>query len=86
MPIKWDPYSPYGLGNKNETNRTIMWESLEVSLGYVSLDNQWAMEHGLPQAQPFPWDKSRGLYSLNGHHSLHCMVRCAANCAFRLTG
>ena len=51
-----------------------MWESLDVSPGDVSLDKQWALEHGLPPAQPFPWDKSRSLYLLNGHHSLHCMV------------
>ena len=84
VPIEWNPYSPYGTGNEDETNRTIMWESLDVSLGSVSLDSQWAIEHGLPPAQPFPWDKSRSLYLLNGHHSLHCMVRYPVSCAFCL--
>lgn len=54
VPIEWNPYSEYGTGNKNETNRSIMWESLDVSRGSVSLDMQWAKDHGLPPSQPFP--------------------------------
>ena len=82
VPIEWNPYSTYGTGNKNETNRSIMWESLDVSPGGVSLDKQWAKDLGLPPAQPFPWDKSRSLYLLNGHHSLHCMVCYPVSCAY----
>lgn len=73
VPIGWDPYSGYGTGNKNETDRSIMWESLDVSLGEVSLDKEWARRHGLPPSQRFPWDHSRELFLLNGHHSLHCL-------------
>ncbi len=51
-----------------------MWESLNASPGDVALDNEWAKNHGLPAAQPFPWDHSRSIYLLNGHHSLHCIV------------
>lgn len=75
VPVEWNPYSPYGTGNKDEKNRSIMWESFDISPGSVSLDKQWAKNHGLPRAQKFPWDHSRSLYLLNGHHSLHCMVR-----------
>ena len=64
----------YGVGNKNESDRSVRWEKLEVSAGMVALDNQLIAKHGLPSAQPFPWDKNRSLYLLNGHHSLHCMV------------
>ena len=29
----------------------------------------------LPKAQRFPWDASKGIYFLHGHHNLHCLVR-----------
>jgi hypothetical protein len=29
---------------------------------------------GLPKAQRFPYDESKGIYLLNGYHSLHCLV------------
>ncbi|KAL8808483.1 MAG: hypothetical protein Q9182_000034 [Xanthomendoza sp. 2 TL-2023] len=73
VPLEWNPYSPYGVGNKNESDRSIMWESLDASPGLVSLDKAWTLQHGLPAAQDFPWDRSRSLYLLNGHHSLHCL-------------
>ena len=33
-----------------------------------------ALASGLPVAQRFPWDQSKGVYLLNGHHNLHCIV------------
>ncbi|KAL8695802.1 MAG: hypothetical protein Q9224_003149 [Gallowayella concinna] len=74
VPLAWNPYSPYGLGNKNESDRSIMWERLDSSPGTVSLDKTWTIQHDLPAAQDFPWDRSRSLYLLNGHHSLHCLT------------
>ncbi|KAI9712458.1 MAG: hypothetical protein M1820_001671 [Bogoriella megaspora] len=68
-----NPYGAYGVGNDNETDRSIMWEKLEVSLGSVAIDLEWAKQKGLPEAQKFPWDHSKGIYLLNGHHSLHCL-------------
>ena len=73
MPLEWDPYSPYGTGNQNETDRSVLWESLDSSPGSVALDKVYAQQVGLPASQDFPWDSSKSIYLLNGHHSLHCM-------------
>jgi hypothetical protein len=40
-----------------------------VALPYDMVD-----EHDLPVSQPFPWDDSKGIYLLHGHHNLHCVV------------
>lgn len=39
----------------------------------MALENDWTAAHGLPHAQPFPWDQSKGLYLLNGFQALHCL-------------
>ena len=40
----------------------------------VALPESLALANGLPMAQRFPWDVSKGVYLLNGHHNLHCIV------------
>lgn len=39
----------------------------------VALPDSYVAAHGLPLAQRYPWDSSKGLYSLNGYHNLHCL-------------
>ena len=51
-----------------------MWKTIDEDSGVVALDNSFTQAHGLPQSQRFPWDKSKGLYLLNGYHNLHCLV------------
>ena len=41
----------------------------------VALPADFATANGLPLAQRFPWDPSKGIYLLNGYHNLHCIVR-----------
>ncbi|KAM0144230.1 hypothetical protein ACHAO1_000513 [Botrytis cinerea] len=65
--------SPYGLGSKSEVERSILWESLDTSTGEISLDTKWANEQGLPDSEPFFWNKSRSIYLVNAYHSVHCL-------------
>jgi len=51
------------------------WETLQYYVGEVSLDHEYAASMGLPRAQDFPWDPSKGIYLTNGHHALHCVKR-----------
>ena len=59
----------------NETARDEAWDNLNYDPGSVALDYEYAAALGLPEAQPFPWDYSKGLYFLNAYHSIHCLVR-----------
>lgn len=34
--------SSFGLGNSNETDRSILWEALDISAGEISLQTEWA--------------------------------------------
>ncbi|MCJ1437316.1 hypothetical protein MMC27_006703 [Xylographa pallens] len=51
-----------------------LWDAIEYYAGTVALDHSYAAAKGLPRAQDFPWDNSKGIYFLNGHHGLHCVV------------
>ena len=60
-------------------NRTVAdeaWRSphLITYTGLVALSDDWVRRKNLPDAQRFPWDKSKGLYILNGFHNMHCLV------------
>ena len=60
------------------TNLTLagkLWDELDFDVGVVALPNLWAAEKGIPIAQPFPWDQNKGIYVLNSHHNIHCLVR-----------
>jgi len=52
-----------------------LWDAIEYYAGTVALDHSYAAAKGLPRAQDFPWDNSKGIYFLNGHHGLHCVKR-----------
>lgn len=48
----------------------IPWES-----GIIALTKTEAKGLGLPESQPFPWDQEdKGIYVVNAHHVLHCVV------------
>lgn len=74
----------FGTGNRNETNRSILWENMDTSAGEISLDSQWATARGLPESTPFFWNNERSIYLVNAYHSLHCLVCTALASAFRL--
>ncbi|KUJ16891.1 uncharacterized protein LY89DRAFT_585428, partial [Mollisia scopiformis] len=59
--------------SSNETLMELAWEALEYNLGSIALSDDYADSLGLPRARRYPWDDSKGLYFLNGYHSIHCL-------------
>ncbi|KAF2785976.1 hypothetical protein K505DRAFT_368627 [Melanomma pulvis-pyrius CBS 109.77] len=59
--------------NANSTVTEEAWESLRYDLGSIALSDVYTEAIGLPKAQRFPWDQSKGLYFLNGYHGVHCL-------------
>ena len=72
LSLPWVQKTEYG--TDNITRGSKLWEDIEFDPGIVALDQQWTRAKGLPDSQPFPWDTSKGLYVLNGYHSMHCLV------------
>ena len=65
--------SPYT--DKNETLRNEAWEAINIDAGMIAVPDHFVDEKDLPDSQRFVWDKSKSVYLLNGHHTLHCVVR-----------
>lgn len=62
--------------SRNRTVADNAWRSPDLipETGLVAMPDDWVFSKGLPEAQRFPWDKSKGLYVLNGFHNIHCLV------------
>ncbi|KAI9648978.1 hypothetical protein NHQ30_001544 [Ciborinia camelliae] len=60
--------------SSNESSRNDAWASINYDRGSIALTDEYADSLGLPRAQRFPWDEDKGLFFLNAHHSLHCLV------------
>ena len=58
----------------NLTLAAELWDNIDFDSGFVALPYEWTESKDLPRAQAFPWDRSKGLYVLNGYHALHCLV------------
>ncbi|KAF2454429.1 hypothetical protein BDY21DRAFT_103594 [Lineolata rhizophorae] len=58
---------------ENETEHNEFWENINVDAGLVALSDEWVREHGLQLGQRFPWDDTKGIYVLEGFHSMHCL-------------
>ena len=63
----------------NSPNRTIenaAWNNPDLlpEHGFIALDDFWSASKGLPTAQRWPWDKTKGVYILTSSHELHCVV------------
>jgi len=71
VPVPWAVSSEYNSENLDYANA--LWDNLSFAQGIISLSEDFVKSKGLPSAQPFPWDTSRGLYLINGYHNLHCM-------------
>jgi hypothetical protein len=71
-PTLLDGHNPYT--DANDTFRDQRWLDLNLDDGMIALPDQYVEELGLPASQRFPWDNSKGIYLLQGHHNLHCAV------------
>lgn len=50
------------------------WNNFRVN-GFIAIPHTEAAQRGLPLAEDFPDDSSKGIYVLSGFHQLHCVVR-----------
>ncbi|MCJ1462680.1 hypothetical protein MMC07_001283 [Pseudocyphellaria aurata] len=69
--IAWTSNSPYF--GEDEALADRLWENISIDNGTVALGDSYVEAIGLPTSQRFPWDQEKGLYLLNGFHSMHCL-------------
>lgn len=72
QPVAWTAYDPFTTPNETEVDH--IWEMTDIDSGVVALGDIYAAMKNLPKSQRFPWDDSKGIYLLNVHHNLHCLV------------
>lgn len=70
--VPWASTSPYF--GEDETIADRLWEGINIDNGTVALADSYVKGIGLPPSQRFPWDQRKGIYLLNGFHSMHCLV------------
>ncbi|MCJ1251529.1 hypothetical protein MMC30_008764 [Trapelia coarctata] len=69
--LPWTANNPYF--GEDEIAADQLWEDISIDSGIVALEDSYVKRVGLPQAQRFPWDQNKGLYLVNGFHSMHCL-------------
>lgn len=73
VPVRWaNEYSSATAAGMDEVDRN--WDNIDASLGLVSISHELATKHGLPPTMNDPNDRGKGVYTLEGCHSLHCLV------------
>ena len=70
--------------SRNTTRADELWSNLAPNLGMVAVENDISRNMDLYSTEPFPWDSSKGVYMLEGYHSLHCLVCYTSSSSFRL--
>ncbi|KAF2114303.1 hypothetical protein BDV96DRAFT_600289 [Lophiotrema nucula] len=68
VPRPWTPLEAH-----NDTEQDALWDSTSYDLGNIALSDDYAKSMGLPRAQRFPWDDSKGIYLINAYHNIHCV-------------
>ena len=78
QPLVWTddqgtPGSPFT--SENLTIADEAWNApyLKPGNGIIALTDDYTRSMGLPPAQRWPWDSTKGIYVLNAHHQLHCL-------------
>ncbi|CAG8952709.1 hypothetical protein HYFRA_00008953 [Hymenoscyphus fraxineus] len=81
--LKFDKRLPFVEINQSLALTEDEWNDplYNSDLGNVALSDEYVASLGLPPAQRWPWDFSKGIYFLQGHHQMHClqMARQAIN-------
>ncbi|KAL3481675.1 hypothetical protein BJX99DRAFT_253203 [Aspergillus californicus] len=70
----WIPFHTYT--EYSDTNRSVSdpaWATFTTN-GFVAIPHGQAADAGLPLAEDFPDDPTRGVYVLDGFHQLHCVI------------
>ncbi|MCJ1371185.1 hypothetical protein MMC20_002400 [Loxospora ochrophaea] len=74
VPIRWTHHSVWNSDNRTEEDSA--WNDppgFQVREAIVALPDSFTRSVGLPSAQRWPWDESKGVYFLEGLHNLHCV-------------
>ena len=61
--------------SENSSQADDLWNALAPEVGMVVVDNGLSRQMDLYDTSTFPWDHGKGIYMLEGFHSLHCLVR-----------
>ncbi|KAA8644456.1 uncharacterized protein ATNIH1004_008660 [Aspergillus tanneri] len=70
----WKQFHTYTeYSNVNQTISNAAWETFTTN-GFVAIPHQEAADFGLPLAEDFPDDPTKGVYVLEGFHEIHCVV------------
>ena len=77
--LKWDQTGTLRAHTKfydqhRYTQSNKEWAALDTDHGVVAISDNEAEHLGLPAAQRFPWDSSKGIYHIGAYHDLHCLV------------
>ena len=72
--------------SENTTRADQLWKGLAPNVGMVAIDSGVSRNMDLYRTEPFPWDASKGVYMLEGYHSLHCLVCLYFRLSFLLGG
>lgn len=70
--VAWTHKSPYW--GQDEAAADQVWEDIGIDHGIVALPDPYVESMGLPTSVRFPLDLDKGIYVLNGFHSMHCLV------------
>ncbi|THC96960.1 hypothetical protein EYZ11_003568 [Aspergillus tanneri] len=70
----WKQFHTYTeYSNVNQTISNAAWETFTTN-GFVAIPHQEAADFGLPLAEDFPDDPTKGVYVLEGFHEIHCVM------------
>ncbi|KAI4134144.1 MAG: hypothetical protein LQ347_001764 [Umbilicaria vellea] len=69
--VAWTHKSPYW--GQDEAAADQVWEDIGIDHGIVALPDPYVESMGLPTSVRFPLDLDKGIYVLNGFHSMHCL-------------
>ncbi|KAL4747570.1 hypothetical protein BDW72DRAFT_209508 [Aspergillus terricola var. indicus] len=70
----WKAFHTYTeYSDVNQSTSGAVWKQFTTN-GFVAILHSQAAEAGLPIAEDFPGDHSKGVYVLDGFHQLHCVI------------
>lgn len=70
--VAWTHKSLYW--GDDEARADQVWADIGIDDGIVALPDSYVESMGLPTSVRFPLDQDKGIYVLNGFHSMHCLV------------
>ncbi|KAL8830370.1 MAG: hypothetical protein Q9191_001480 [Dirinaria sp. TL-2023a] len=72
VPVAFNDDSDFASHNRSIWDEA--WKSINPDAGLVAISDDMVAKTGIPEAQRWPWDSSKGLYLLQSHHNLHCLI------------